>query len=377
MIKKILLNKLKHFIASLCSCLSPNSKIFGSPKGYYDDVDEYLKYNPNAGTKKLLLKEKKIQQLHIHKKYHVTLRDVRVNLNPWSFITADDKLLFKESSCYGPEPEEHWVFRTIKLPKAKKLNGKTLFLSSRTNYWHLLAEELCDLYLLFESGVKLSNFDQIIFEKPLSPACQTLHEIFGLDQVKQVSLQHNLHLECEELHFFTGTFYLSKHALRNVTKKILDYFGFSHETHKGKPKAIVVSRGSSTTRRWLNEDECMEVLNSLGFKLIDPSKMSLLEQIKTFSSADIILGPHGAGLTNLMFSCPGTKVIEIRSNEQGGEYSSATCYEELSGIMEMEHHIFQCPSIQRKDLKGRSIEDADLVPNPKQLKQFLCESILA
>ena len=78
-----------------------------------------------------------------------------------------------------------------------------------------------------------------------------------------------------------------------------------------------------------------------------------------------------------MFCNPGTKVIEIRAQEQGGEYSSATCYEELSVIFWVEHHTFQCPSIQRKDLKGRSIEDADLVPNPKQLKQFLCESILA
>ena len=361
----------------MLSTISPNSKIFGPPNGYYVDVDDYLKYNHNVGSKKLLLQEKKTQQIQCYERYHVTLKDARVNLNPWSFITADDKLLFKESSCYGPEPEEHWVFRTIKLPMAKKLNGKTLFLSSRSNYWHLLAEELCDLYLLFESGVKLSNFDQIIFEKPPSPACQTLHEIFGLDQVKQVSLQRNLHLESEELHFFTGTFCLSKHALNNVKKKILNHFGFSHETHKDKPKAIVVSRGSSTTRRWLNEDECMGVLNSLGFKLIDPSKMSLIEQINTFSRAEVIVGAHGAGLTNLMFSCPGTKVIEIRSNEQGGEYSSATCYEELSDIMGMEHHIFQCPSIQRMDLKGRSIEDADLVPNPKQLKQFLCESIFA
>ena len=139
--------------------------------------------------------------------------------------------------------------------------------------------------------------------------------------------------------------------LKNVTKKILDYFGFSQKTPKEKPKGIVVSRGSSTTRRWLNEDECMEVLNSLGFKLIDPSKMSMLEQINTFSSAEVILGPHGAGLTNLMFSCPDTKVIEIRSNEQGGEYSSATCYEELSNILGIEHHIFQCPSIQRKRFK--------------------------
>ena len=89
-------NWIKCKIASLLSNISPNSKIFGPPNGYYADVDDYLKYNPNVGTKKLLLQEKKTQQIQCNERYHVTLRDARVNLNPWSFITADDKLLFKE-----------------------------------------------------------------------------------------------------------------------------------------------------------------------------------------------------------------------------------------------------------------------------------------
>jgi capsular polysaccharide biosynthesis protein len=63
---------------------------------------------------------------------------------------------------------------------------------------------------------------------------------------------------------------------------------------------------------------------TLDFKLIDPSKLSLSQQVEAFSNAEIILGPHGAGLTNIMFCNPGTKVIEIRSQEQGGDYSSAT-----------------------------------------------------
>ena len=285
-------------------------------------------------------------------------------------------MLFKESSCYGPNPIDHWIFQTIKLPIPKKLNGKSLFLSSRTNYWHLLAEELCDLFLLTEYGVVLNEFDQIIFEKPSYRASKEIHEIFGLEQIRQVSLQQNLHLDCEELHFFTGTFGLSKYALNGVRKKILEYFASSLKVYSGKPKRIVVTRGSSTTRRWLNEKECIEALNTMGFIHIDPSNLSLLQQVKLFQNAGVVIGPHGAGLTNIMFCNPETKVIEIRSNEQGGEYSSATCYEKLSSILEIEHHTFHCPSIERIDLKGRSIEDADLVPDPMKLRDFICQKIL-
>ena len=373
---KDLKNWAKYEIAILLTKVSPSSKIFGPPKGHYTDIDEYLKHNSEAGTKKLLLDEKATDQQQNFARHLVSITNGRINLNPWSFITEDDKLLFKESSCYGPVPEDHWVFRSIKLPKLHKLAGKTLFLSSRSNYWHLLADELCDLTLLTESGINLNEFDQIVFEKSPFTAGKELQKNFTLDQVNQVSLQKHLHIECEELSFFTGTFCLSKHALSLVKYKIESFLELSLAKSGKSSKRIIVSRGSSTTRRWLNENECINLLDTLNFKLIDPSKLSLSQQVEAFSNAEIILGPHGAGLSNIMFCNPGTKVIEIRSQEQGGEYSSATCYEELSSIFGVKHHIFHCPSIERKDLKGRSIEDADLVPDPMKLRNFIFEKEL-
>lgn len=373
---KDLKNWAKYEIANLITKVSPSSKIFGPPSGHYTDIDEYLKHNSEAGTKKLLLDEKATDQHQNFARHLASITNGRINLNPWSFITEDDKLLFKESSCYGPVPEDHWVFRSIKLPKLHKLAGKTLFLSSRCNYWHLLADELCDLTLLTESGINLNEFDQIVFEKSYFNAGKELQAIFGLNQASQVSLNKFLQIECEELYFFTGTFCLSKHALSLVKYKIDSFLELSWSKSGKSSKRIIVSRGSSTTRRWLNENDCINLLDTLNFKLIDPSKLSLSQQVEAFSNAEIILGPHGAGLTNIMFCSPGTKVIEIRSQEQGGEYSSANCYEELSSIFRVKHHTFDCPSTERKDLKGRSIEDADLVPDPIKLMNFICEKVL-
>jgi len=39
--------------------------------------------------------------------------------------------------------------------------------------------------------------------------------------------------------------------------------------------------------------------------------MSVLEQIELFSNADVVIGTHGAGLANILFCKPNTKVIEI------------------------------------------------------------------
>jgi capsular polysaccharide biosynthesis protein len=39
--------------------------------------------------------------------------------------------------------------------------------------------------------------------------------------------------------------------------------------------------------------------------------MSFADQVRLFSEAEIVVGPHGGGLTNTVFSQPGTTVIEV------------------------------------------------------------------
>jgi hypothetical protein len=378
---KSLVRKVRKDSANILSFLSPSSKVFGPPKGYYANTDEYFEKKPSSGSKTLLNKEtfpsssctasEKVEE-KLFERHLVAIRDGRINLDPWAFITNDDKLLFKESSCYGPRPEEHWIFRSLKLPKSRRLEGKTLFLSARTNYWHLLMDELSDLTLLEINGIKPTGYDRVICESYPYPAGQELQEIFGLGKIRQASLRKDLHIECEELHFLTGSFCLSPKAVGLVRSKIMNWVerGSAQDTKEAGTK-LVISRADADTRMWLNENECFEKLAPLGFKLINTSKMSLIDQVTAFSKAEIILGSHGAGLTNLLFMAPESQVIEIRSKEQGGEYSSADCFQQLSNILRLRHHVFPCEGIERKDLKGRSIEDADLLPDPEALLAFV------
>ncbi|MGL6135708.1 MAG: glycosyltransferase family 61 protein, partial [Planktothrix sp.] len=80
-----------------------------------------------------------------------------------------------------------------------------------------------------------------------------------------------------------------------------------------KFKRIYITRNSAKSRRILNEDELLAVLQPLGFQSIQLESMSVLEQAALFSQAEIIIGPHGSGLTNLVFCQPQTQVIELFS----------------------------------------------------------------
>jgi capsular polysaccharide biosynthesis protein len=63
----------------------------------------------------------------------------------------------------------------------------------------------------------------------------------------------------------------------------------------------------------LNEEEIVLGLSRRGFLCVTLEEMSLVDQIALFSEAEAIVAPHGAGLTNLVWCAPKTKVLEIFS----------------------------------------------------------------
>lgn len=74
---------------------------------------------------------------------------------------------------------------------------------------------------------------------------------------------------------------------------------------------IYISRSDSQNRCVTNEAELIAELQQYGFKSVVLSKLSTVEKIKLFSNADSVIAATGAGLVNLLFCKPGTKVIEI------------------------------------------------------------------
>jgi capsular polysaccharide biosynthesis protein len=75
-------------------------------------------------------------------------------------------------------------------------------------------------------------------------------------------------------------------------------------------RRLLVAR-KGPTRRIRNIQEVENYLTKDGFETVYLEGMSVREQILLFQSAEFIISPHGAGLANLVFCEPGTKVIEL------------------------------------------------------------------
>jgi capsular polysaccharide biosynthesis protein len=75
---------------------------------------------------------------------------------------------------------------------------------------------------------------------------------------------------------------------------------------------IYISRSDSKIRAIQNEPDLEDILcKHLGFKSVVLSQFSVEDQIRAFASAAIVVGAHGAGLSNASFMKPGSILFEI------------------------------------------------------------------
>lgn len=85
---------------------------------------------------------------------------------------------------------------------------------------------------------------------------------------------------------------------------------------KNHPKFVYLSRDKTDRRKISNEKELLDVLEKYNFTTIYSEELSMSEQVALFEHASVIVSPHGAGLTNIVFSKDLT-LIEIFNQNYG------------------------------------------------------------
>jgi capsular polysaccharide biosynthesis protein len=87
------------------------------------------------------------------------------------------------------------------------------------------------------------------------------------------------------------------------------------EDRRSDKLLVYVSRLDAGQRRlMLNEHDLCSALSDLGFEIVTASQLSVADQISIFRKAKVIVSPHGAALTNLLFAADGhdgPKVVEL------------------------------------------------------------------
>lgn len=76
-------------------------------------------------------------------------------------------------------------------------------------------------------------------------------------------------------------------------------------------RRLFISRSQASRRRLLNEEAVWPLLASAGFERVHLETLSFEAQVALMRETAVLLGPHGAGFTNMLFVPPAADVVEI------------------------------------------------------------------
>lgn len=229
-------------------------------------------------------------------------------------ITPDDRVIASLSGDFGRDIRSHFVFSRPKLPAITRLAGTTGFLGcvSGNNYYHWVLDCLPVLDVLQRGGFDLRSADHLVFTGVQQPFQQEMLRALGVPLEKIVETDRVRHIEAETLvcsstQILNGGFpaWACDFLRTQVAAALLP------DGPQQKRRRLFVSRSDAAFRRVANEAELMPILERHGFERLILGPLAVRDQVAAFASAEIVVAPHGAGLTNLVFSPPGTTLVEL------------------------------------------------------------------
>ncbi|PRY11226.1 uncharacterized protein DUF563 [Pontibacter ummariensis] len=216
------------------------------------------------------------------------------------------------------EPDLNNIFEQRYFLPPLKLKGKVFSLLSGgagiNNIGHWFIDVLPRLHLLRKSGLYESIDWFYVPSLQYSYQTETL-DLLGIPLNKIIAGDEHPHLAADCV--VASTAPRGNHTL--VPKWLCDFIQDSfmpyaeEEEDQKTPEAsyLYISRSDSKIRNVLNEKELLKELAPFGFKTVVSSQLSIKEKIRLFSRAKVVVGATGAGLINMFFCKPGTKMIEI------------------------------------------------------------------
>ncbi|MDJ1175413.1 glycosyltransferase family 61 protein [Roseofilum capinflatum] len=335
--------KLNNIIANLLRILPVSSEMLGPIKGFYQSTSDFI----SSQSPNLIGDEYRYQPVYFESDqemrkpisldqeehwefksfYNDPMPETFVahvpNARVWGYsgtvIVADDKILADVSREFIPNLKCHSSWNKMKFPSIRKLEGTAAVLSATggEGFYHFLLDVVPRLKLIECAKISYTEIDYFIVNSYQKKFHQEILDKLGICKEKIIESETNPHVKVDQLIVpsLTGNIITKPSWVRDyLSQKILGDIDYSlYDQVVRKNNRIYINREQANIRKVKNQDQVLEVLENFKFELVTLELMSVTDQALLFSSADVVVAPHGAGLSNIIFCHPGTKVIEIFS----------------------------------------------------------------
>lgn len=207
----------------------------------------------------------------------------------------------------GKPFERHWLLGHGRMREPERLDGVTAVAAVNlgAGYCHWLLEELPRVLRCGRGEA-----ENLIVHAATSFAREALAARGGDERV--IAVRRTGHFACGPL--VVPSLVDAPGAPTEPTVRALREFAETKGLGrglKGRGEKIYLTRERARRRRVVNEAELWAGLEARGFVKVALEELGWAEQIAVCREARVVVAPHGAGLANLVFCAPGTRVAEL------------------------------------------------------------------
>jgi len=250
----------------------------------------------------------------------------------------------------------------------KNFKGNVLVLNqgsiSNKNYCHWMLDVLPKIKICLKK-FKLKEIDYFYVQNNLKFQKESLSKL-NIPENKIINANKYKHIKAEKIIAISHHVYKNGDYILNAQKNqpqwsinwLKKIFVKNKNIKKNKVRIFIDRSDSISTHcKIINNKEAIALLKKYNFKILKLSNLNLIEQINIFNKASIVVGVHGAGLTNLAFCKKKTKVIEIRNKPNPNEI-----FKKISQYNKLKYKL-----ILEKEISNH--DDGDLLINIKNLEK--------
>lgn len=191
-------------------------------------------------------------------------------------------------------------------PAPQRLTGESFLLGFGVfaNYfnWTLRYASRIALFQAMPSCCRL------VVPAPIKPYVRETLELFGVPEERVYFLESPTSFERLTLAAPTA---LGRYELSPlITTTLREHPRVVALPRTGR-RRLYIPRRNVRMRRVVNEAAAETALVALGFEVFDNAEHSVQDQATAFRNAEIVVAPHGAGLSNIVYCDTGTPVIEV------------------------------------------------------------------
>ena len=200
--------------------------------------------------------------------------------------------------------------RRLQRRTSRNVSGLSVLLTHWNSgvYGHWLLEGMPKLLLLRRIAAHLPAF-RIVLPRSLPDWVARWIELVLPEAALECYDERKEYLRCEKLLIPTVVMH-PEHFFHPLLSSLLDELCRSTAAPASDRRRLFVTRvAASRYRKLANQSQIEEIAAQEGLTLFTPERLSIAEQVRAFTSADLVVGEFGSAMHGTLFSPSHTKVL--------------------------------------------------------------------